>query len=287
MDVGLAEIDGVPLSFMTGVGYAHPAYYSGHGDQWLRTFQGGLLVTGGLDTFGYPSTDEGTDFGLHGRASALPARGLSWDTDWDGDEYVLRARGRMKQVSFHGEHLQLTREITTKLGENRFTVHDVVENLGGRPEPHEILYHFNVGFPLLDEGTELEVASTVTGLSENSQAVEATAKRAHGPVYGFEEEVLLHDAQPDAEGWVAARVVNRAFGGGRGLALTIRYRKDELPYLWQWRNFRERAYVMGVEPANAHMSGRAYNREQGTLPILETGERREYHLEVEATLGIG
>jgi len=26
MDVGLAEIDGVPLSFMTGVGYAHPAY---------------------------------------------------------------------------------------------------------------------------------------------------------------------------------------------------------------------------------------------------------------------
>src|SRR5688572_805508 len=38
MDVGLAEINGVPLSFMTGVGYAHPAYYSDHESDWLRTF---------------------------------------------------------------------------------------------------------------------------------------------------------------------------------------------------------------------------------------------------------
>src|SRR5688500_3144969 len=43
MDVGLAEIHGVPLSFLTGVGYAHPAYYSGHEWDWLRTFQGGLF----------------------------------------------------------------------------------------------------------------------------------------------------------------------------------------------------------------------------------------------------
>jgi hypothetical protein len=81
-------------------------------------------------------------------------------------------------------------------------------------------------------------------------------------------------------------VVNPGFQGGRGLALTIRYQKDALPYLWQWRNFKERAYVMGVEPGNAHMQGRAYNREHGTLPILEPGERREYRLEVEAALGL-
>ena len=61
MDVGLAEIDGVPLSFMTGVGYAHPAYYSGHESDWLQTFPGGLFVTGGLDTYGQPASDEGAD----------------------------------------------------------------------------------------------------------------------------------------------------------------------------------------------------------------------------------
>ena len=95
---------------------------------------------------------------------------LSWDADWDGDDYVLRARGRMKQVSFHGEHLQLTREITAKLGENRFAIHDVVENLAGRPEAHMILYHFNVGFPLLDEGSLLDVDVIRTdGLDERAR----------------------------------------------------------------------------------------------------------------------
>jgi hypothetical protein len=281
MDVGLAEIDGVPLSFMTGVGYAHPAYYSGQESDWLQTFPGGLFVTCGLDTYGQPAADEGQQFGLHGRASALAARGLSWDADWDGDEYVLKARGRMQQVSFHGEHLQLTREITAKLGENRFVVHDVVENLAGRPEAHMILYHFNVGFPLLDEGSVLEVnAARTDGLDERGQAVAERARQVQGPVYGYQEEVVVHDLVPDADGVVTARVVNPGFGGGRGLSLAIRYRKDELPYLWQWRNFKERAYVMGVEPGNAHMHGRAYNRERGTLPILATGERREYTVEI-------
>jgi hypothetical protein len=285
MDVGLAEINGVPLNFLTGVGYAHPAYYSAHESDWLRTFPGGLFVTGGLDTYGQPASDEGQAFGLHGRATSLSARGLSWDADWDGDEYVLRARGRMKQVSFHGEQLQLTREITARLGENRFTIHDVVENLAGRPEAHMILYHFNVGFPLLDEGSRLEVEVNRTdGLDERAQAIVGRARQVQGPAYGYQEEVVVHDVKTDADGWATARMVNPAFAGGQTLSLTIRYRKEELPYLWQWRNFRERAYVMGIEPGNADMRGRAYNRERGTLPILQTGERREYTLVVEAAL---
>jgi hypothetical protein len=286
MDVGLAEIDGVPLSFLTGVGYAHPAYFSGHESDWLQTFPGGLFVTGGLDTYGQPTMDEGQAFGLHGRATSLAARGLAWDADWDGDEYVMRAKGRMKQVSFHGEHLQLTREITAKLGENRFVIHDVVENLAGRPEAHMILYHFNVGFPLLDDGSRLEVDVTRTdGLDDRAQKIVERARQVTGPEYGYQEEVVVHDVQPDEGGWATARMHNPAFRGGQGLALTIRYRKDQLPYLWQWRNFRERAYVMGIEPGNADMRGRAYNRERGTLPVLQTGERREYTLEVTAAFG--
>ena len=286
MDVGLAEIDGVPLSFMTGVGYAHPAYYSAHESDWLRTFPGGLFVTGGLDTYGQPADDQGERYGLHGRASALAARGLSWDADWDGDEYVLKARGKMRQISFHGEHLQLTREITARLGENRFTLHDVVENLGTRPEAHMILYHFNVGFPLLDDGAVLEVdAARTDGLDERGDAIAAVARQVQGPQYGYQEQVVVHDVTPGSDGWASARVNNAGFNGGRGLSLTIRYRKEQLPFLWQWRNFKERGYVMGVEPGNADMRGRAYNRERGTLPILEVGERREYELEVSAALG--
>ncbi len=286
MDIGLAELDGVPLSFMTGVGYAHPAYYSERGDDWHQTFAGGLMVTCGLDTYGSPNSDDGKEYGQHGRASATPARGLSWDADWDGDEYVLKARGKMRQISFHGEHLQLTREIAAKLGENRFTLHDVVENLGTRAEAHQILYHFNVGFPLLDAGTVLNVdTNSTTGINEYAQAMVGRAKQVLGPEYGYTPEVVVHDTKTDDAGWVTASVVNGGFDGGRGLSLTIRYRKDELPFLWQWRNFRERGYVMGVEPGNADMRGRGYNRERGTLQVLEVGERREYTLEVSAAFG--
>ena len=282
MDVGLAEIDGVPLSFMTAVGYAHPAYFESTGQGWLRTFPGGLFVTCGLDAAGAPSEDAGTSFGLHGRASVLPARGVAFDAYWDGDEYVLRARGKMRQVAMHGEWLQLTREITARLGENRFEVHDVVENLGSRTEPHMLVYHFNVGYPLLDEDAELLVNSVrAEGVDERSQAVAATCGRVAAPTPDFEEEVLQHDVTPGPDGLVTAAVHNPAFLGGRGLALVIRYRKDQLPNLVQWRNFRERAYVMGVEPANCDIRGRATSRERGVLQELAPGERREYHLEVE------
>jgi hypothetical protein len=106
-----------------------------------------------------------------------------------------------------------------------------------------------------------------------------------GPEAGFQEQVVVHDVTPGADGWASARMLNPHFGGGRGLSLTIRYRKEQLPYLWQWRNFKDRAYVMGIEPGNADMRGRAYNRERGTLPVLAVGERREYELEVSAALG--
>ena len=150
----------------------------------------------------------------------------------------------------------------------------------------EIVWRYAGVRPLLDDGSLLDVQATRTeGLDARGQAVAERARQVQGPAYGYQEEVVVHDVEPDADGRVTARMLNPAFSGGRGLSLTLRYQKEQLPYLWQWRNFKERAYVMGIEPGNADMRGRAYNRERGTLPMLATGERREYHLEVEAALG--
>jgi hypothetical protein len=41
-----------------------------------------------------------------------------------------------------------------------------------------------------------------------------------------------------------------------------------------------RNYVVGMEPANCSVLGRAAERQRGTLQFLEPGERREYHLEI-------
>jgi len=42
------------------------------------------------------------------------------------------------------------------------------------------------------------------------------------------------------------------------------------------------AYVVGVEPANCNgLAGRAAIRELDQLPLLEPGESRDYHIDVE------
>lgn len=43
----------------------------------------------------------------------------------------------------------------------------------------------------------------------------------------------------------------------------------------------EGLYVVGLEPANCHVEGRCAEREMGTLQILQPGEVRLYHLEIE------
>ena len=40
------------------------------------------------------------------------------------------------------------------------------------------------------------------------------------------------------------------------------------------------AYVLGIEPANCHVEGRARERERGTLEFLQPGEKRNFYLEL-------
>jgi hypothetical protein len=47
-----------------------------------------------------------------------------------------------------------------------------------------------------------------------------------------------------------------------------------------------RNYVVGMEPANCSVLGRAAERERGTLQFLEPGERREYRLEIGVLDGV-
>jgi hypothetical protein len=53
----------------------------------------------------------------------------------------------------------MTREISSRIGYNKIVINDLVENTGFRSTPHMILYHFNFGFPLMTEETEVKFPS--------------------------------------------------------------------------------------------------------------------------------
>ncbi len=280
MDIAAAEWRGIPLVWHSSTGVPHPAYYEPQGMGWLRGFYGGLLVTCGLMNVAVPSEDNGEHFGLHGRVSHIPAKNVSHDTFWQGDEYLLVARGKVRETRVFGENILLTRTITTRLGSNSISIEDVLENQGFEPTPLMILYHINAGFPVLDDDSELLINSEVIPRDAEAQKGVNVAKRGAPPTAGFKEQVHQHRVKPDADGWATVALVNAGFNDGQAIGLCVRYRPDELPYFWQWRMVGQGTYVMGLEPANCHVMGRGEERRQERLPMLASSTTRTHHLEI-------
>ena len=75
-------------------------------------------------------------------------------------------------------------------------------------------------------------------------------------------------------------LVNRAFNDGQGIGVSVRYHKTQFPNFVQWKMCGEGTYVMGLEPSNCLVDGRASAREGGTLQFIEPGGRRHYEVEI-------
>lgn len=281
LDIADAEWNGTSLVWHSSTGITHPAYFESAGIGFLRGFYGGLLVTCGFMNVGVPTEDGGEHFGLHGRASNLPAKQVHCETEWQGDDYILRVSGKVRETRLFGENVLLTRTLTTKLGSRTIAITDVFENQGFAPTPLMVLYHINTGFPLLDDNSELLINSDLIPRDAEAAKGLDVARQGAPPTPDFKEQVHQHRVTPAADGWATAVLVNRQFNGGQGLGMSVRYRPDELPYFWQWRMVGEGAYVMGLEPANCSVMGRGEGRRQGHLPLLAAGEQKTHHLEIE------
>jgi hypothetical protein len=279
LDISACRFKGIPLAWASSVGVVHPAHYEPEGLGWLRSFPGGLLATCGLDQFGAPSSDAGEALGLHGRVSNLPARCVGYRTYWTEDDYELEITGEVRQTRVFGENLVLRRRISTQLGSSRIRIADVVTNEGFSPQPHMILYHFNLGFPLVSEDARLHLDAEQTIPRDEDAAAGLTDwSRFHPPTARYREQVFRHVPTADEGGQVQVELENPTLGIG----LRWSYDRTSLPHLFQWKMMGQGTYVLGIEPANSSgVEGRAIARQRGDLPHLEPGEARRYTLEVE------
>ncbi len=284
-DRGMAITDlvyqGVPLAFLTGVGTAHPAYSEQPGLGWLRTWPGGFTTPCGLTQVGSPCEDQGEALGLHGRVAGIPAREVRWGGEWKEDDYFMWVEGTVHQAAMFGENISMHRRVGMWLGGTRFWIEDTVENHSFQPVPHMFLQHFNLGFPLVDASTRLELPRHSTRpRDEIAQGGFADYNVFTEPQAGYKEEVFYHNLQADTEGQVEVRLLNPAFEGDRELCVYWRYALADYPVLVEWKMMGDGDYVVGIEPANCQVSGRCAEREQGTLMILQPQETRSYRIEV-------
>jgi len=284
-DIGRCELGGRALGWQSGVGFAHPAYAEHDGSLgWLRTWGGGLLTTCGLEHALFMAEDTAEQyhygpkdreaFGLHGRVSNRPARLTGYGERWDGDACTLWADGEVLQASMFGEHLKLNRRIEATVGESRFTIHDTVENVGWDPTPHMLLYHINIGFPVLDEGAEILVPTR--SITPRGDYPAEGYRTIDAPEANHYERVFEHEIISEADGKVPVAVVNRA----RGIGAYEVYDAAQLPHHFVWRMLGEGSYVVGIEPSTNRTAGRLDARDRGELITLAPGDSRTYDLEL-------
>lgn len=286
LDLGDASFDGVPLAWRAATGFAAPWFYDPRPMGFQRTMAGGLLVTAGLDHALFPAREEEPayaypligerEYPMHGRIAHTPARLVELAEDLDGTPPVLRVRAVARQASLFGEYLELDRSIEARIGEPRLTITDRITNRGGTAAPHMLLYHVNLGFPLLDpEAAPFSSPPLETTAAPANDGGEQPFSPLGEPVRGRVEQVYCHRLEADEGGYAYAGVVNPRLGIAFGLCYDTR----ALPFLFEWRVRRAGVYALGLEPSTADLGGRPGARAAGTLRMLEPGETLSYRLE--------
>ncbi len=269
MDIGPASYKGVPLSFQAPAGDTLSAFYQPAGAGWLRTWGGGLLTGCGLTNVGAPDDFDGEEVGLHGLLSHLPAENCSVSEDFEDGTLRLCVCGTMRQASMFGENLHLHRRISTAMGESSIKIQDRIYNRGPRPSRLMILYHINLGYPLLSPKAYLEAPEhSVEARDETAAAGMDQWAQCAEPQPGWTEQCFYHDIPADETGFSRIALCNPELG----LRLETACRKDELPWITQWKQMGESEYVLGLEPGNCHVEGASSERERGTLKIIQPGE---------------
>lgn len=285
MDIADAFYNQHSLAWLSHAGVMPPQPFSGKGIDWIRTFGGGLITTCGLSHVGGPESDVYGERGLHGLVSNIPAEIESIiQPDPVAGKMEMSITGIIKQTQVFGPILELRRTISGTLGEAKIRIHDEVINRANTTTPHMMLYHCNLGWPLVDEGAEIVwqgAWKSRDGDPNNPIFREGNDfKTCPAPLEahnGGGEEAAFIDIDADAAGRCHCGIRNASLG----IELAIRFHKNQLPWMTNWQHWGKGEYVTGIEPGTNPPIGQATARAQNTLIQLAPAERRTYDLEIE------
>lgn len=281
LDIGELSYGGENISFLSKGGLIGRTPYDTNGMEAQRSIMGGMLFTCGLTNICAPCQAGGTEYPMHGRIRTTPAEHVSAGGFWEGEEYRMEVSGVMREARLFGENLVLNRRINTTYPGKSIIIEDKIENEGFREEPFLMLYHFNIGYPFLNEDTRVILPSrAVKARDEESRPGLASWEYGECPIDNQPEYVFLHELAGDPEGNTFAA----AFRPDLGFGIKISFNKREFPWFMQWKSLASGDYVMGLEPANASVYGKKFHLSRGDHPVIGARETR-YHRLIFTILG--
>jgi hypothetical protein len=286
MDIAEAFYNQHSLAWLSHVGITGPNPSVNNAGNWLDSFGGGLLTTCGLTHIGGEGQDIHGRYGLHDRISHIPATVESIiQPDLHNGNLRMSITGSMIQSTALGYHLKLKRTIAAMLGTSKISIYDEVTNIGNEATPHMLLYHFNFGWPLIDQGTTIcwegqwiSRGNDADNLIFNDHHDFKTIPEPYKEHDGNGEASAFIDVRQNDLGFCDCAVVNKKIP----LKVKLTFRKDQLPWLTNWQHWGKNEYVMGLEPGTNPPIGQSAARKQHTLCFLQPGETRSYEIELEA-----
>ncbi|WKZ61348.1 MAG: aldose 1-epimerase family protein [Cyclobacteriaceae bacterium] len=285
LDIADAFFNRFSLAWLSHTGVTAPQLYSTHGFDWLKSFSGGLVTTCGLTHIGAPEYDQNGDRGLHDRISNISAQVDSIvQPDLIRNQFEMSISGTMIQSQVLGPSLELKRKISSTLGLSQIRIEDKVTNIGNEPAPLMLLYHINLGWPLVDEGARIFWEGNWTARENESKALifknGNDFKKCRTPLEshnGNGEEAAFIDINENSDGICECGISNQSIK----LEIFIRFKKHQLPWLTNWQHWGRNEYVTALEPCTHPPIGQAKARDEGTLINLLPSETLQFEIEIE------
>ncbi|MBQ9096834.1 MAG: aldose 1-epimerase family protein [Clostridia bacterium] len=256
------------MAYISPCGMVGPQYYDKNGAGFLQGFTAGFITTCGLTSVGNPCIDNGEEAPLHGNISYVPCEQHSYKID----ENFITINAVVRDASIFGHQFVLEREYRCGLNENTLSITDKVKNISAKETPYMIMYHCNMGYPLLSENAELKISSAEV-TPRNDYAAKDMDKwhKMCKPESSAIEQCYYHkfDKKPE----ISLR------NPDIHTELKMTFDTSTLDCFTQWKMMGENVYVLGLEPANCYPDGRDVMREKGILKFLNPGEESVNSLE--------
>ena len=197
----------------------------------LNRFEGGMVYTCGLDSVG---GREG--FELHGTYHKIPAEVICAKCDEQG----IVVEAVIRDTALFGQNLVMRRTITSAIGSDSVQIEDRLTNLGYKDQPYCLLYHTNVGYPMLDEGAKviLDELECTPRTAWSEQNLDTRLSVEHPTDDNEETCYFMTLGKPEVS------VVNPKIGK----KFTLSYSEDTLPCFVEWKSMVSGDYALGLEP---------------------------------------
>ena len=141
----------------------------------------------------------------------------------------------------------------------------------------QLLYHVNLGAPVLGNGATLQAALCEIAPKDDLSASEIEQWNQYGsPESGYAERVYF--AKPCSDEANESVAMLRSAEGNRGLAVI--YNVKGLPRFILWKNTgaQQDGYVTGLEPATNYPNTRSFEEKQGRVVEIAPDETASFRV---------